>query len=165
MLGLGSAMHLGCTTMNPSVPAESRRTVSSQADARHVAVVGGGFVGLSCALHLQRSGYKVTLFDSASLAGPASASFGNAGQYPRSAPFPAIKRVHCIPFFLDATFGNSINLGCRCRNVRHVCKCSGQSPGPLEGCPWHAGTPPTSHSALELHRQRLLPCACLNAAP
>mgnify|MGYP002637046279 CR=1 FL=1 len=110
VLGLGSAMYLGCTTMNPSVPAASRRTVSSQADARHVAVVGGGFVGLSCALHLQRSGYKVTLFDSSPLAGPASASFGNAGQYPRSAPFPAIKCVHCIPFFLDATFGNSINV-------------------------------------------------------
>jgi glycine/D-amino acid oxidase-like deaminating enzyme len=42
-------------------------------------VVGGGFVGLSCALHLQRLGRRVTVVDRAPLGGAASTSFGNAG--------------------------------------------------------------------------------------
>ena len=48
--------------------------------ARHSIVIGGGFVGLSAALHLQRIGRKVTLVEKApEIAGAASASYGNAG--------------------------------------------------------------------------------------
>jgi D-amino-acid dehydrogenase len=42
-----------------------------------VAVVGGGVIGLACALSLQRAGANVTVFDQTSEAPPASA--GNAG--------------------------------------------------------------------------------------
>ena len=41
-------------------------------------VIGGGFVGLSCALHLQRLGRRVTLLDRSPVSA-AAASFGNAG--------------------------------------------------------------------------------------
>src|SRR3954469_3539936 len=42
-----------------------------------VAVIGAGIVGVSCALHLQRSGHDVTLIDPRA---PGTAtSFGNAG--------------------------------------------------------------------------------------
>lgn len=46
-------------------------------DARAIAVVGGGVVGLSCALNLRRAGASVTVFDEG--AGTAPASAGNAG--------------------------------------------------------------------------------------
>ena len=42
-------------------------------------VVGGGFVGLSCALHLQRLGRRVRLLDRHAIPSPGAASFGNAG--------------------------------------------------------------------------------------
>ena len=42
-------------------------------------VVGGGFVGLSCALHLQRLGRRVLLLDRAAVPHAGSASHGNAG--------------------------------------------------------------------------------------
>ena len=42
-------------------------------------VIGGGFVGLSSALHLQRIGRQVTLVERTSISSAAAASYGNAG--------------------------------------------------------------------------------------
>ncbi|STZ75464.1 D-amino acid dehydrogenase small subunit [Bergeriella denitrificans] len=42
-----------------------------------VIVIGAGIVGISCALHLQKSGYRVTVIDPRGVAG--GASHGNAG--------------------------------------------------------------------------------------
>lgn len=52
----------------------------------NVAVLGAGFVGVSCALHLARRGLDVTLIDKAGPAG--GASFGNAGIIQREAVVP-----------------------------------------------------------------------------
>ena len=49
------------------------------APARRSVVVGGGFVGLASALHLQRIGRRVTLVDRAPVGSAAAASYGNAG--------------------------------------------------------------------------------------
>ena len=81
-VGASSALYLRLDPATTPVQlATTCRAASSQSSggARRVAVIGGGFVGLSCALHLQRAGHTVVLLDSAALAGPASASFGNAG--------------------------------------------------------------------------------------
>eukprot|EP00930_Biecheleria_cincta_P099189 TRINITY_DN90831_c0_g1_i1.p1 TRINITY_DN90831_c0_g1~~TRINITY_DN90831_c0_g1_i1.p1 ORF type:complete len:431 (+),score=59.59 TRINITY_DN90831_c0_g1_i1:43-1335(+) len=58
---------------------------------REVAVVGGGFVGLSCALHLQRAGHAVTLVDRTAPGAPEQASFGNAGTFAKYANIPVNK--------------------------------------------------------------------------
>ena len=51
-----------------------------QKQQKHSLVVGGGYVGLSTALHLQRIGRRVTLIDSSPfIGGSASCSHGNAG--------------------------------------------------------------------------------------
>ena len=47
--------------------------------ARKSVVVGGGFVGLASALHLQRIGRKVTLVERSAVSSAAAASYGNAG--------------------------------------------------------------------------------------
>ena len=47
--------------------------------ARRSVVVGGGFVGVATALHLQRVGRAVTLVESTCVSGAAAASYGNAG--------------------------------------------------------------------------------------
>jgi D-amino-acid dehydrogenase len=44
---------------------------------QRIAVIGGGVVGLSCAVALSRSGDAVTLFDCST--GREAASWGNAG--------------------------------------------------------------------------------------
>jgi len=44
-----------------------------------VAVIGGGVIGLTSAYQLQKSGFKVTIFDRHGIASKHSASFGNAG--------------------------------------------------------------------------------------
>mmetsp|Transcript_22715 Transcript_22715/g.70236 ORF Transcript_22715/g.70236 Transcript_22715/m.70236 type:complete len:454 (+) Transcript_22715:204-1565(+) len=49
------------------------------AAAKSSIVVGGGFVGVSCALHLQRIGRRVTLLDRFDVGAAAAASYGNAG--------------------------------------------------------------------------------------
>jgi glycine/D-amino acid oxidase-like deaminating enzyme len=47
--------------------------------SRKSVVIGGGFVGLSSAIHLQRIGREVTLVDRAAAGSAAAASYGNAG--------------------------------------------------------------------------------------
>ena len=52
-------------------------------------VVGGGFVGLSSALHLQRVGFRVTLMEAGErVGGRQSASNGNAGTFAQYACIP-----------------------------------------------------------------------------
>ena len=53
---------------------------------KSVAVVGGGFVGLSTALLLRRAGHAVTLIEAAK-GGALSASHGNAGTF---APYACV---------------------------------------------------------------------------
>jgi len=59
--------------------------------SRSVAVVGSGFVGASCALHLQRAGYAVTLLDKHKAGSPSQASYGNAGTFAKYANIPINK--------------------------------------------------------------------------
>lgn len=59
--------------------------------SKNVAVVGGGFVGISCALHLQRLGHSVTLVDRSEAGSPAQASYGNAGTFAKYASIPVNK--------------------------------------------------------------------------
>ena len=47
--------------------------------SRKSVVVGGGFVGLASALHLQRIGRQVLLVERDRVSSPAAASYGNAG--------------------------------------------------------------------------------------
>ena len=54
----------------------------------HIAVVGAGIVGISCALHLQRLGASVTMIDRQQPGGIAAASYGNAGVLARCAVVP-----------------------------------------------------------------------------
>jgi glycine/D-amino acid oxidase-like deaminating enzyme len=58
--------------MNPAEKPVAARPVTASA-----AVIGGGIVGLACALELQRRGFATRLFDPAML--PRAASWGNAG--------------------------------------------------------------------------------------
>ncbi|MDO5059028.1 MAG: FAD-dependent oxidoreductase [Neisseria sp.] len=46
-------------------------------EKQNIFIIGAGIVGISCALHLQQRGYRVTLADPRGLAG--GASYGNAG--------------------------------------------------------------------------------------
>ena len=69
-------------------------------EPRRIAVIGAGIVGVSCALHMQRDGHKVTLIDQR--APGTSTSFGNAGVIASSAlapnSTPALRRE--IPHML-----------------------------------------------------------------
>ena len=57
----------------------SRSAVTSPMSRKSI-VVGGGFVGLASALHLQRVGRQVTIIEaSKNIGGAAAASYGNAG--------------------------------------------------------------------------------------
>ena len=56
--------------------------------ARKSVVLGGGFVGLASALHLQRLGRQVTLVDPMKPGSAAAASYGNAGTMARYANVP-----------------------------------------------------------------------------
>ena len=48
-------------------------------DDRKAVVIGGGIVGISCALFLQRDGWAVTVIDPVEPGAPDQTSYGNAG--------------------------------------------------------------------------------------
>ena len=56
--------------------------------AQHIAVVGAGIVGVSCALHLQRLGASVSLIDRSEPGSVDAASYGNCGILARCAVVP-----------------------------------------------------------------------------
>ncbi len=60
----------------------------SAGDDRHIVVIGGGIVGISCALFLQRDDWRVTVIDPAEPGTPDQASFGNAGSISSSSVMP-----------------------------------------------------------------------------
>ena len=65
-----------------------------------IIVIGAGIVGVSTAIWLQRSGYKVTIIDQK---GPATgASHGNAGILAASSiiPVPNPSLIKKLPFYL-----------------------------------------------------------------
>jgi D-amino-acid dehydrogenase len=70
--------------------------MSAPVQPQHVAVIGAGMVGVSCALFLQRDGHRVTIFDPND---PGSGtSFGNAGLISQSSVMPSstpglVKRI------------------------------------------------------------------------
>ncbi len=55
--------------------------------SRHIAIIGAGIVGVSCAIWLQRAGYNVTLIEREEAAGEAT-SYGNGGILAASAIVP-----------------------------------------------------------------------------
>lgn len=75
--------------------------------APHIAVVGAGIVGVSCALHLQRLGAAVTLIDRQEAGGVDAASYGNAGILARCSIVPvATPGILCkVPSMLFASDG------------------------------------------------------------
>jgi len=70
--------------------------MSADATPKHIAVIGAGMVGVSCAHFLQRDGHRVTIFDPND---PGSGtSFGNAGLISQSSVMPSstpglVKRI------------------------------------------------------------------------
>ncbi len=69
-------------------------------EKQDVVVVGAGMVGISCALHLQRRGFAVTVVDR--LAPGEATSFGNAGVLAPSSvvPVPTPGIAWKIPWLL-----------------------------------------------------------------
>ena len=57
-------------------------------DGRAAVVIGGGIVGISCALFLQRDGWTVTVIDPAEPGSPDQTSYGNAGSISSSSVMP-----------------------------------------------------------------------------
>src|SRR5712692_7445118 len=72
---------------------------------RHVAIIGGGVVGLSCAVALIRSGNRVTVFDGS--IGREAASWGNAGHIAveQVAPLASCPNLRSVPRRLFARGG------------------------------------------------------------
>ena len=60
----------------------------NQAKSPRIAVAGAGIVGVSCALHLQRLGARVTMIDRQEPGNVDAASYGNGGILARSAVVP-----------------------------------------------------------------------------
>lgn len=60
----------------------------NQAKSPSIAIVGAGIVGVSCALHLQRLGARVTLIDRQEPGDVDAASYGNGGVLARCAVVP-----------------------------------------------------------------------------
>ena len=70
---------------------------------RNIAVIGAGIVGVSCALHLQQAGFKVTLFDRDE---PGSgATYGNACTFASYGSIP-VNRPDLIWRFPSLMFGH-----------------------------------------------------------
>ena len=57
-------------------------------DDRKAVVIGGGIVGISCALFLQRDGWAVTVIDPVEPGAPDQTSYGNAGAISSSSVMP-----------------------------------------------------------------------------
>ena len=57
-------------------------------DDRKAVVIGGGIVGISCALFLQRDGWAVTVIDPVEPGAPDQTSYGNAGSISSSSVMP-----------------------------------------------------------------------------
>ena len=55
--------------------------------SKHIAIIGGGIVGICTAYFLQKSGFKVTIIDRDD-PGKDSASYGNAGHFSPYASVP-----------------------------------------------------------------------------
>ena len=73
---------------------------------QHVAVIGGGFVGSACALHLLRRGHRVTLIEAAVRGGTrTAASYGNAGTFANYAVRPV--NDPWLPTRLPSLLGSS----------------------------------------------------------
>lgn len=84
----------------------------NQSENTHIAVLGAGIIGLSCALHLQKEGYKVTLIDQDEPG--LGTSFGNAGlfAYYSRQPLTSFSALRSIPsMLLDNKSPLSINNG------------------------------------------------------
>ena len=87
--------------------------------ARTSVVIGGGFVGLSCALSLQRIGRRVRLLDRVPTAHHGAASYGNAGtmavyaNVPVNSPSLLRKLPSCCigELGLGSGFGLGLGLG------------------------------------------------------
>ena len=96
--------------------------------AKHAAVVvGGGFVGLSSALHLQRVGFRVTLMEAGDVVGGRqSASNGNAGTFAQYA---------CIPVQRPGLWAEAPGLIMNPRGALRVAP----SPHLLKMAPWALG--------------------------
>ena len=62
------------------------RHMASESGRLRIGIIGAGAVGLGCALHLQRAGHQIVLFDR--LGPGAGASFGNAGVIATSEVLP-----------------------------------------------------------------------------
>lgn len=54
--------------------------------ARSIAVVGGGLIGISCALSLSREGHRVTVFEEGKVGH--GCSWGNGAQYNAGTSLP-----------------------------------------------------------------------------
>ena len=104
------------TSSSSSLRTSSSRTTSTISDdtaARHSVVIGGGFVGLSTALHLQAIGRRVTLVESSSeIGGGASCSYGNAGTMAvyANVPINSPSLFRKLPKLLLGDFWKKINI-------------------------------------------------------
>ena len=61
---------------------------TSTKESRSAVVIGGGIVGISCALFLQRDGWMVTVVDPSDPGSPDQTSYGNAGSISSSSVMP-----------------------------------------------------------------------------
>src|SRR5690606_29426380 len=71
--------------------------------AKQLVVIGGGIVGLSCALYAQRAGHRVTIIDPRGFGG--GASYGNAGVIATSevVPIATPELLRSLPRLLFAS--------------------------------------------------------------
>lgn len=83
------------------------------ADARKIAVVGAGPAGLSAAYHLQRNGYRVSLFDSLPLAGGTCRMAIPPYRLPRNVLDAEVERLLAtgIDFRAQQKLGRDVALG------------------------------------------------------
>ena len=58
---------------------------------RHVAIIGAGVVGVTCAIETLRAGHRVTLIDAGEPGGTQAASYGNAGWMASDSVIPPVE--------------------------------------------------------------------------